>query len=270
MRKIGFVGLAACIAFAGATGFLAVHAQAPASSAQIPNLAGIWDGSGRARPVNSETVPWGKDNFPVLNDRALAYQKVFDEALSPKYDCQPATPPAHRVRSVFHGSRPDAGPGGLQVRKRRSGADRLARRTSADGARPRACRDFQSATTRTTHCSSTPITICSTSPDSTITTAFPRRTLKKVHERYWREGHGTQSDRHRRRRDVSQKARVVHRTLAAAASGLQAVVVGLRSRSVARTRENDAAEVQVVQVFRPARRGPEGPHDIELATRKDP
>src|SRR6476469_10481763 len=61
---------------------------------KIPSLEGIWDGTPRARPVNSETVPWGKDNFPVLNERARAYQKVFDEALSPKYDCQPSTPPA--------------------------------------------------------------------------------------------------------------------------------------------------------------------------------
>jgi hypothetical protein len=60
----------------------------------VPNLEGIWDGTPRARPVNSETVPWGKDNFPVLNERALAYQKVFDEALSPKYDCVPSSSPA--------------------------------------------------------------------------------------------------------------------------------------------------------------------------------
>src|SRR3954447_523539 len=61
---------------------------------KIRSLEGPWDGTTRARPVNSETVPWGKDNFPVLNERAKAYQKVFDEALSPKYDCQPATSPA--------------------------------------------------------------------------------------------------------------------------------------------------------------------------------
>ena len=68
-------------------------AQAPAASG-VPELAGIWDGGGRARPVNSETVPWGKANFPELNERALAYQKVFEEIISPKYDCQPSTSPA--------------------------------------------------------------------------------------------------------------------------------------------------------------------------------
>jgi len=80
---------ALALAFAAA---LAAQAQTPTSG--IPDLKGIWDGSARARPVNSETVPWGKDNFPQLNERALAYQKAFDEALAPKYDCQPASSPA--------------------------------------------------------------------------------------------------------------------------------------------------------------------------------
>ena len=71
-----------------------VNAQARPPAGGIPDLAGIWDGTPRSHPVNSEGVPWGKDNFPVLNERARAYQKIFDEALSPKYDCQPATPPA--------------------------------------------------------------------------------------------------------------------------------------------------------------------------------
>jgi len=77
------------------------HAQAPPPGTRIPDLSGIWDGGGRARPVNSETVPWGKTNFPELNERALAYQKVFDEALSPKYDCQPSTPPALEYDPYF-------------------------------------------------------------------------------------------------------------------------------------------------------------------------
>lgn len=61
---------------------------------RIPDLAGIWDGGTRSRPANSERVPWGEANFPELNERARAYQKVFDEAVAPKYDCQPSTPPA--------------------------------------------------------------------------------------------------------------------------------------------------------------------------------
>jgi len=90
-----------------------LKAQAAQAEASVPNLAGVWDGTGRAHPINSETMPWARtmaegrtlpdgtkaganyvSNFPVLNERGLAFQKIFDEPLSPKYDCQPATPPA--------------------------------------------------------------------------------------------------------------------------------------------------------------------------------
>ncbi len=60
----------------------------------IPVLNGMWNGGGGVRPVNSETVPWMKDNFPELNERGLAHQKAFDEAIAPKYDCVPSTSPA--------------------------------------------------------------------------------------------------------------------------------------------------------------------------------
>lgn len=60
----------------------------------VPDLSGVWDGGFGARPVNSETVPWTAENFPVLNERAKAYQQVFEEIISPKYDCQPASSPA--------------------------------------------------------------------------------------------------------------------------------------------------------------------------------
>jgi hypothetical protein len=84
-------GRGAAPAPAGAPGAATVPNVGPDG---IPNLEGMWDGGGRARPVNSETVPWGKDNFPVLNERGLAYQKAFDEAVAPKYDCQPSSSPA--------------------------------------------------------------------------------------------------------------------------------------------------------------------------------
>lgn len=90
----GRFGLAAVVMIALGPAPLPLHAQAPPVVNRVPDLTGIWDGGGRARPVNSETVPWGKNNFPDLNERARAYQKVFDEALSPKYDCQPSTSPA--------------------------------------------------------------------------------------------------------------------------------------------------------------------------------
>lgn len=78
---------------------LAMGASMPQLSAQsvdshIPDLAGIWDGGFRARPINGPDVPWGEDNFPVLNERAIAYQQVWEEIMAPKYDCQPASSPA--------------------------------------------------------------------------------------------------------------------------------------------------------------------------------
>ena len=76
------------------TGLPKLQAQAPPPAGAVPDLAGIWDGGTRVRPANSATIPWGKANFPELNERALAYMKVFDEETSPKYDCQPSTPPA--------------------------------------------------------------------------------------------------------------------------------------------------------------------------------
>lgn len=68
----------------------------PAANADgVPNLQGVWDGGARARPVNGVDVPWVKGkNFPELNERGLAYMKIFDEAVAPKYDCQPSTSPA--------------------------------------------------------------------------------------------------------------------------------------------------------------------------------
>jgi hypothetical protein len=91
-----------------------LNAQAGQKPSAVPDLAGIWDGGTRIRPANSEQIPWYKagqrtgkllpdgtmgtantpPTFPEVNERALAYMKVFDEPLSPKYDCQPATPPA--------------------------------------------------------------------------------------------------------------------------------------------------------------------------------
>src|ERR1051326_7575099 len=115
-RPSGFAILAAVAALAAVGHRLpALKAQsAPAAAGPaIPDLAGIWDGTRRAHPINGPTVPWArtlpegalmpdgskadknyKSNFPVLNERALAFQKIFDEPLSPKYDCQPSTPPA--------------------------------------------------------------------------------------------------------------------------------------------------------------------------------
>lgn len=82
------------LALLGLLGLPAGTLLAQSDEAAIPDLSGVWDGGGRARPVNSETVPWTTENFPVLNERALAYQEVFEEIIAPKYDCQPASSPA--------------------------------------------------------------------------------------------------------------------------------------------------------------------------------
>ena len=78
---------------AGGGGGRGAAAAAPVES-KWPDIAGIWNGGGGARPVNSETQPWTKDNFPVLNERGQAFMKVFDEAIAQKYDCVPSTSPA--------------------------------------------------------------------------------------------------------------------------------------------------------------------------------
>ena len=67
----------------------------------VPDLAGIWDGSTRARPINGPNVPWTRENFPVLNERGLAYQGVFDEPIAPKYDCVPSASPALQYDPYF-------------------------------------------------------------------------------------------------------------------------------------------------------------------------
>jgi hypothetical protein len=60
----------------------------------VPNLAGVWDGGARVRPINGPNQPWTSANFPVLNERARAFQQIFDEAIAPKYDCVASTSPA--------------------------------------------------------------------------------------------------------------------------------------------------------------------------------
>lgn len=84
--------VAALLSFA--IGSTSMQLQAQGVDSHIPDLAGTWNGGFNARPVNGETVPWGEENFPKLNARALAYQEVWEEIIAPKYDCQPASSPA--------------------------------------------------------------------------------------------------------------------------------------------------------------------------------
>ncbi len=82
------------VIFSAAMSYSVPSLNAQSIDSHIPDLAGTWNGGFSARPVNSETVPWGEDNFPMLNERALAYQQVWEETMAPKYDCQPASSPA--------------------------------------------------------------------------------------------------------------------------------------------------------------------------------
>ncbi len=68
--------------------------SAQTAAAEIPDLVGVWNGGFGARPVNGPNMPWTPDNFPVLNERAVAFQGIFDEAIAPKYDCVPSASPA--------------------------------------------------------------------------------------------------------------------------------------------------------------------------------
>src|SRR5580765_1446395 len=176
--------LAAALGVSGATTGAQQEIYDPT---KIPSLEGTWDGTTRARPINSETVPWGKDNFPVLNERALAYQKVFDEALAPKYDCQPATPPAIEYdpysmeviqmpdRVVFNYEKDD------QVRT-----------VWLDGRQP-SVHDMSLQGFSVGHYENGALIVDTDHYFFDITgfddyNGIPSSPLKKVHERYWREG----------------------------------------------------------------------------------
>lgn len=92
-RVVWPVGVAALTALAiGGTSGAAVAQE---TESAVPDLVGVWDGGGRVRPVNGPNMPWVPgENFPVLNERGLAFQEVFDEAIAPKYDCLPSSVPA--------------------------------------------------------------------------------------------------------------------------------------------------------------------------------
>ncbi len=99
-RSLACLAAAAAL-FAVGIGGAPAEVTAQSTVAAIPDLVGMWDGRGSARPVNGPNMPWTPDNFPVLNERALAYQEVFDEAIAPKYDCVPSASPALQYDPYF-------------------------------------------------------------------------------------------------------------------------------------------------------------------------
>jgi hypothetical protein len=70
-------------------GYLAtdLRAQASRASSGIPNLSGIY------KPASRELVRKLPNKPAVYTARALALDKAFEDQLSPMYDCQPATAP---------------------------------------------------------------------------------------------------------------------------------------------------------------------------------
>jgi hypothetical protein len=90
----------AALASGGATA-AAAQDQDQEPEVVVPDLEGTWDGTPRARPINGPNQPWTQNNFPVLNERGLAYQQVFDEAIAPKYDCVASTSPALQYDPYF-------------------------------------------------------------------------------------------------------------------------------------------------------------------------
>src|SRR5262245_13782724 len=204
-----FVAAGACVALLAAAIAYPPHAvraqSAPAADA-IPDLSGVWDGTRRAHPINGPNVPWAKivpegamlpdgtlagknyvSNFPELNERALAFQKIFDEPLSPKYDCQPSTPPALEYDPFYMEvvQWPD------RVLFRYEKDDQL-RTVWLDGRQPTS-RDYGIQGFSVGHYESNALLVETTHYVFDITgfddyNGIPSSQQKKVTERYWRDG----------------------------------------------------------------------------------
>jgi hypothetical protein len=205
-RFFGIVAGAALLIVMNGRALPAWKAQSAPATANVPDLSGVWDGTRRAHPTNSATVPWaqtvpegtilpdgtpaGKDyvsNFPVLNERALAFQKIFDEPLSPKYDCQPSTPPALEFDpfNMEVVQWPD------RVLLRYEKDDQL-RTVWLDGRQPTA-HDYGIQGLSVGHYESNALLVETTNYVFDITgfddyNGIPSSQQKKVTERYWRDG----------------------------------------------------------------------------------
>jgi hypothetical protein len=100
-RHLGVV-LTGALLWAAGSAATPVAARAQDEFAPAPDLSGVWDGGPRARRVNGPTMPWVPgENFPALNERAEAFQSIFDEAIAPKYDCVPSASPAIQYDPYF-------------------------------------------------------------------------------------------------------------------------------------------------------------------------
>lgn len=211
-KRVGAIGrrvipVVCILSLAATIGHLRPGLDAQSSkTAQIPDLSGVWDGMPRAHPINGPTVPWAKtvapgrllpdatraderyvSNFPELNERALAYQKVFDEGLSPKYDCQPATPPALEFDPYY--SEIVQSPDRVLIRYEKD--DQL-RTVWLDGREP-TVHDYGIQGISIGHYEGNALLVETTHYVFDVTgfddyNGIPSSQQKKVRERYWREG----------------------------------------------------------------------------------
>ena len=153
----------------------------------VPELSGVWDGGPRARPVNGVNMPWTSENFPVLNERGLAFQQVFDEAISPKYDCVPSTPRA----LVYDPYMMEVVQWPDRVLFRYEKDDQL-RTVWLDGREPTP-QDYSLQGVSVGHYEGNELHVTTTHFTFDVTgfddyNGIPSSQLKKVTERYWREG----------------------------------------------------------------------------------
>jgi hypothetical protein len=183
-----------------------LRAQPAARADAVPDLAGVWDGTRRAHPINGPSVPWARSvpegttlpdgtlagksyvsNFPELNERAVAFQKIFDEPLSPKYDCQPSTPPALEFDPFF--MEVDQWPDRVLLRYEKD--DQL-RTVWLDGRQPTA-HDYGIQGFSAGHYEGTALLVETSMYVFDVTgfddyNGIPSSQQKKVKERYWRDG----------------------------------------------------------------------------------
>lgn len=179
------------LAFAVVLPLLAAYSipqlSAQTADSEIPELDGIWDGGFSARPVNGPDVPWGEDNFPVLNERARAYMEVWEEIIAPKYDCQPASSPAIQY-DPYH-MKVTQWPDRVLLRYEKD--DQL-RTVWLDGREPKAT-DFGVQGFSTGYYENGSLYVTTTHFVFDVAgfddyNGIPSSSQKKVTERYWREG----------------------------------------------------------------------------------
>ena len=129
----------------------------------------------------------------MLNERALAYQKVFDEALSPKYDCQPASSPA--IQDDPYAMQVLQWPDRVIFRYEK---DDQVRTVWLDGRKP-TIYDWGIQGFSVGHYEGDALIVDTDHFVFDITgfddyNGIPSSQLKKVHERYWREGDRAEGD----------------------------------------------------------------------------